>query len=501
MSDHVDGPRSMADPSIDLTDIFAFTSPENSNRTILVVNVFPGAGESAWFSNAAYYSAVLKRVKIEGVGTKACFKAYGDDIRFQFKFDRLQRDKNGGRPIQTGVCRTPKGDILPVLVGDEHGTVSADGAIRIFAGLRSDPFYIGWYNSPTLQGGANLTQDDNVLGLVIDLDTDLFLSPDKGPLFGVIGETTPVDTTPTLSSIPRFDWAGRPELANYLITIPGEVNLLDLWNQQTPFDLDASVIPLFRERLTRHLRIWDMKDGKRDWSDEDLNANVSVYLNDFLLIDVSKPVDDESHLEIEKSVMNGQPHKTGGGRSLDANAVDILLTWIINRDNGPFLQSPATQATKKSKKEFPYLASPNTGLLTIKKSIKVPVSPDVLWSFIGNFDQPWTPLVVETKVTNAESEHIRTTRLIDGKILIELLLERDAERMFIKYKLISGIPAQPLVTELQIRPDGLNSELSWKVEYLPDGQGELFVGLILNTWVDVGIAEINRQFKQRAHTR
>ena len=85
--------------------------------------------------------------------------------------------------------------------------------------------------------------------------------------------------------------------------------------------------------------------------------------------------------------------------------------------------------------------------------------------------------------------------------MIELLLERDAERMFIKYKLISGIPAQPLVTELQIRPDGLNSELSWKVEYLPDGQGELFVGLILNTWVDVGIAEINRQFKQRAHTR
>lgn len=53
MSDHVDGPRTMADPSIDLTDIFAFTSPENPARTVLVVNVFPGAGESAWFSNAA----------------------------------------------------------------------------------------------------------------------------------------------------------------------------------------------------------------------------------------------------------------------------------------------------------------------------------------------------------------------------------------------------------------------------------------------------------------
>ena len=29
MSDHVDGPRSIGDPTADLTDLFAFTSPEN----------------------------------------------------------------------------------------------------------------------------------------------------------------------------------------------------------------------------------------------------------------------------------------------------------------------------------------------------------------------------------------------------------------------------------------------------------------------------------------
>ena len=54
MSDHVDGPRTMADPSIDLTDIFAFTSPENPENTVVVVNLFPGAGQTAWFSNAAW---------------------------------------------------------------------------------------------------------------------------------------------------------------------------------------------------------------------------------------------------------------------------------------------------------------------------------------------------------------------------------------------------------------------------------------------------------------
>jgi hypothetical protein len=29
MSDHIDGPRQIGDPSADLTDLFAFTSPEN----------------------------------------------------------------------------------------------------------------------------------------------------------------------------------------------------------------------------------------------------------------------------------------------------------------------------------------------------------------------------------------------------------------------------------------------------------------------------------------
>jgi hypothetical protein len=35
MSDHIDGPRQVGDPSADLTDLFAFTSPENPARTVL----------------------------------------------------------------------------------------------------------------------------------------------------------------------------------------------------------------------------------------------------------------------------------------------------------------------------------------------------------------------------------------------------------------------------------------------------------------------------------
>ena len=51
MSDHVDGPRSVGEPAADVTDLFAFTSPEDPARTVLAMCVFPSAGENAVFSN------------------------------------------------------------------------------------------------------------------------------------------------------------------------------------------------------------------------------------------------------------------------------------------------------------------------------------------------------------------------------------------------------------------------------------------------------------------
>jgi hypothetical protein len=51
MSDHVDGPRSIGEPAADITDSFAFTSPENPEHTVLAMCVFPYAGENAIFSN------------------------------------------------------------------------------------------------------------------------------------------------------------------------------------------------------------------------------------------------------------------------------------------------------------------------------------------------------------------------------------------------------------------------------------------------------------------
>ena len=117
-------------------------------------------------------------------------------------------------------------------------------------------------------------------------------------------------------------------------TMAGTEDLRDLWNQQTPFAVAEDLRPLFHKRLIDSLTNWDMRDGRADWTSAALIASANVFLDDFLLFDVSKPITDITFLEIEKSTLNGLAYRTGGGRTLNANVIDILLSWTVNRARG-----------------------------------------------------------------------------------------------------------------------------------------------------------------------
>ena len=81
----------------------------------------------------------------------------------------------------------------------------------------------------------------------------------------------------------------------------------DLWNQQTPFAIAEEFKPVFRKRLIDSLTEWDMRDGKADWTPPEIAAATNVYMDDFILFDVSKPINDTSYFEIEKSTLHGRP--------------------------------------------------------------------------------------------------------------------------------------------------------------------------------------------------
>jgi Domain of unknown function (DUF4331)/Polyketide cyclase / dehydrase and lipid transport len=499
MSDHIDGPRTIADPSIDLTDLFAFTQPSDAKRLVLIADVFPFAGETGVFSNAASYSIVVRRVRISGRGGQSNIEPFGQDIRFTFNFEVLSTATaiaaNVSPKIQQGACTLPSGEVVPLVVGDENGSYSQDRSVRIFAGVRSDPFYIGWVLN-TMKSVPNYLEDDNVMGLVVELDVNQFLPLVDGTLFGVVAETSPRNRGPETLLVPRYDWVGRPEQTNFIINaIPNSVDLRDLWNQQTPFaNAPAEVSALFKKRLRESFEFWDMRDGKKDWDPALLDAHVNLRMNDFLVFDVSKPITNNSHLEIEQSTIDGKPYATGGGRTVDANVIDILVTYLINRNQGKFYQSAATQATQPGLNTFPYLAPPNKRILKISESVELLASPGAVWSVVGQFDGLWNPLVASIKIVGSGMGQLREIETIDGKSLVERLDAIDALKQTLSYSLVSGIPAKPYAGVIQVSPVGTGSKVTWTVDYRPSGQGELIVRMIIHSLITRGLKALQDRF-------
>jgi Polyketide cyclase / dehydrase and lipid transport/Domain of unknown function (DUF4331) len=497
MSDHVDGPRSIGEPATDLTDLFAFTSPENPARTVLAANVFPSAGASAVFTDAANHAIVMRRVTVAGLGDAAKFQAGDREIRFNFRFDQLEAQPGDAKPIQRGTCTLPDGRTLRFVVNDERGASTPDRMFRVFAGLRSDPFLLAWLVE-SLKPFQNLLQHDNVLCMVVEFDTRRVLDPDQGSLFGVIAETTPI---PQASGFighqpPRFDWVGRPEQTNMRLNNPalkGTDDLRDLWNQQTPFAIAAEFVPTFRKRLVESLENWDLRDSKADWTSPSLAASANVFLDDFMLIDVAKPTTDVSFLEIEKSTLIGRAYQTGGGRTVNANDIDILLTWMVNHDREP-LHGGATGATQPGRNVFPYFAPPNTEMQTVADSVVLDAPADKVWAIVGPFGGTWHPLIAHMRLSGTGVGQLRTIETVDGKRIIERLEAMDNARRQYRYSNVSGIGASNYTGTLSVTPKGAGCTVTWRVQYLADGQPDLIVKTIVGTLLKAGFEGLKPRF-------
>jgi hypothetical protein len=498
MSDHIDGPRQIGDPSADLTDLFAFTSPENPARTVLAADVFPTCGQDAIFSNAITYSIVVRRAKVTGLGDNAKFETSDPEIRFSVKFDALERGSPGQRPVQRGTCTLPGGQTLRLTVNDEKGASTPDGTFRVFAGLRSDPFILGWLFVRGLVKCQNLLLHDNVLSIAIEFDTRRVLDPDRGSLFGVIAETVPLTRFNQFvgSQPPRIDWIGRPEQTNMLLDNKGMGDLddvRDLWNQQTPFALAQELRPLFLQRLKDSLAEWDMRDGQQDWTQPALAAHAIVRLDDYLLFDVSKPITDASHLEIERSTLNGRTYQTGGGRTVDANVIDVMLTWIVNRDREQ-LEGGATRATKPGTKNFPYFAAPDTELQSVVERVSLKTEPEKVWALIGQFGGEWHPLMANIKLIGTAVGALRIIETIDGKQIIERLDAADDSGRSYRYSNVSGLPVSDYTGVLAVKPDGGGSSVEWRAQYLANGQGDVIVRTIISTLFKAGLDSLKPRF-------
>ncbi len=132
-ADHVDGPRASADPSADITDVFAWMSPDAAN-VYLVMDLVRNASIESRFS---------------------------DSVQYVFRTTSEASFGSGNTTSVDVICEFDASQAIQCWVGDEAyvtgdassatGLVSTDGRLKVFAGLRNDPFF---FNLPGFRATA-----------------------------------------------------------------------------------------------------------------------------------------------------------------------------------------------------------------------------------------------------------------------------------------------------------------------------------------------------------
>ena len=367
MSDHISGPRALADPIADITDVYAFPSPERPGHLVLVMNTLPFAPPSALFSDGLVYRFRLRHVTAGPSGSMAPFAAGPEEFVFDCVFSPPSGPGDG--PVQQeGFCRTPAGDEVRFRVNDPAGGVGH--GVRAFAGVRWDPFIM---DAPAVlktiatgelsftDPGAIYLDGKNVLGLVLEIDVAQL--PGAG-LVGVVAETL---TRGTFNV--RIERVGRPEVKNMMLApkqfdrVNRDLEIRDLYHMEDAFNLADAYRGAYRARLDANLGFWDGLDGRIDWPPNGNGGGhplTELVLPDFLVVDVTKPyLDHGSFFEIELATCQGQAHRTFGGRAVNDDVMDTIFTQLVNGGNGPVIRDGVDHATRPASRTFPYLAEPN----------------------------------------------------------------------------------------------------------------------------------------------
>ena len=159
----------------------------------------------------------------------------------------------------------------------------------------------------------------------------------------------------------------RPEMKNVTLSakmfdqVNRDLEIRDLYNNEDAFNLSKNYVGAYRARLNANLAFYDGLDGKTDWPlDEHGNHPLTeLLLADFLVVDASKSCSEASYFEIEQAMLEGRTHATCGGRWLNQDLVDFLLTLYINAGKGPRIRDGVDAPITWSSKVFPYMAPPN----------------------------------------------------------------------------------------------------------------------------------------------
>ncbi len=147
-ADHRDGPAALADAPSDITDVYAWMSADG-NQVYLALNVQGanlGATATTQFSNAVQYVFHVSSGASYAAGTGA----KPDTIICKFDNAAQQGFECWGPGVSGAVAEYVKDT-----VGNTAGKTSKSGKMKVFAGVRNDPFYFNIRGFATVGGAVH----------------------------------------------------------------------------------------------------------------------------------------------------------------------------------------------------------------------------------------------------------------------------------------------------------------------------------------------------------
>ena len=391
-SSHREAPLISEDPSADLTDLYAFRSPDKPNTVTIIANVLPGEDPAAgpnWytFSPTARYN-----LKIDTNGDVK------PDVIYRFQFGRKNGPfflgdsaqpftvtrQQGGRSTVVAKGTTAPNNIGPrstpkyAALASKSITALAGGG-QVFAGQRDDPFFgdIGAiFDLVAIRKGTGATGGgkDFLAGYAVHSYAIQIPIASLNAKNGTIGVWSSVDrkkttvrgaTTRDSGNWVQVDRLGNP-LVNEVIIPTG---LKDLWNSYQPWSESKFeqyyTNPILAAVINKLYKLGAPETGRDDLvavlltGVPKLNYTGSK-LADVLRLNLTIPV---SAKPSRLGVLGGDTQGWPNGRRLNDDVIDIAEQAVggflkgtklplgdgVNGDDVAHLAS------------FPYIADPKSG--------------------------------------------------------------------------------------------------------------------------------------------
>jgi hypothetical protein len=367
VSDHISGPRALAEPLADITDFYAFPSPAHPGRLVLIQNTYPFAQPETRFSDGLTYRFRIRPGDLADDRSGAPFTFGSDEYVMDCTFS-LPGETASAPAEQIGIC-IGSGELSTQIRFGEV-PLEPSSPLQVFAGARWDPFFMdaaAAFKSIATQQlaftdpGQIYLDGKCVLSLVVEVD--LAAMGCNAPLVAVVTETLTTGKIPV-----RLERVGRPEVKNMMLApkqfdqVNRDLEIRDLYNMEDAFHLADAYQGAYRARLDANLSFWDGLDGKADWSINESGRHplTELILADFLVVDLSKPYQESgSFLEIELATIDGRAHTTCGGRAPNDDVMDTIFSLMINAGHGPRIRDGIDRASQPASQAFPYLAPPS----------------------------------------------------------------------------------------------------------------------------------------------